>query len=949
MEFRLLGEPELRAGGQLFDLGTPRQQAVLAVLAVESPRPVAIETLVDRVWDDAPPVAARNVLYSHLSRIRRLLADAAARSPGLVARIERRHAGYALTVEPDRVDLHRFTRLVERGHDPLLPDDDRAGALAEALALWRGTPLAGVPGSWAEQVRGTWHQRRVDAVVRWGRIELRLGHPDRVITAGSALAAEYPLVEPIEVLLMRALHLAGRDAEAVDRYTATRQRLADELGTDPGPELRALHRAILRGEPPAPAVPERVVPAARTVTPPAQLPPDGYGFAGRDRELSQLDGLLAVAGAQPTALAIVTVSGTAGVGKTTLAVHWAHLVRDRFPDGQLHLNLRGFDPSGTPVAPAEAVRGFLDALGVPTERTPAGFEAQVGLYRSLLAGRRVLLLLDNARDAEQVRPLLPGAPGCLVVVTSRDELTGLIAEGARPLTLDLFDDDDARELLARRLGPERVAAEPEAVTRIVALCARLPLALAVLAARAATHPGFGLGVLADELGRARGGLDEFAGGDPATDARAVFSWSYLQLSPGAARMFRLLGLHPGPDIGTSAAASLAGLPVAPARALLAELARAHLVTQHTPGRYVCHDLLRAYANEQAHLVDPPDERRAALRRMLAHYVHSADVADRLLNPLRFDPPVLAAPPTGVTVDGPPDHGSALVWFDAERRVLLATLRQVTGFDVEVWQLAWMLRRFLSYQGHWQDSIDALSAALAAARRLDDSGRQAFAHCFLACAHVWFGRYETARVQFDTALELYRVAGDRIGEGNTHFHYSWMLDRQDRHPEALAHAERSFEAFRAVGHRAGQARALNAIGWFHTMQGRHAEALVYCRQALEIQGELDDRLAQAETWDSLGYAHMLLGQHDEAISCYRTAIELYQDFHYSYNRAHGHAALGDAHHAAGDLESAGAAWRVALDLLDGLGHPEAEAVRTKVEKLRAAGPSADEARANHPLD
>lgn len=294
--------------------------------------------------------------------------------------------------------------------------------------------------------------------------------------------------------------------------------------------------------------------------------------------------------------------------------------------------------------------------------------------------------------------------------------------------------------------------------------------------------------------------------------------------------------------------------------------------------------------------------------------------------------MLSVPPTGVTVDRLADHGAALAWFDAERPVLLAAIRQVTGFDVEVWQLAWMLRRFLAYQGHWQDSIDALSAALAAARRLDDPGRQAFAHCFLGCAHVWLGRHEAARTRFDAALELYRVAGDRIGEGNTHHHYSWMLDRQDRHEEALAHAEQGLDAFRAADHRAGQAKALNAVGWFHTMLGRHTDALGYCRQALRIQGELDDRLGQAETWDSLGHAYMRLGEHAEAISCYRSAIELYRDFHYSYNRAHGLAALGDAHHAAGDLDSAGAAWRAALDVLDGLGHPEADPVRTKLDKL-----------------
>lgn len=332
------------------------------------------------------------------------------------------------------------------------------------------------------------------------------------------------------------------------------------------------------------------------------------------------------------------VSGTAGVGKTSLAVRWAHRVRDELAGGQLYVNLRGFDPAGVPVAPAEAVRGFLDAFEVPMPRIPAGFEAQVGLCRSLLANQRVLMVLDNARDAEQVRRLLPGSPTCLVLVTSRDALVGLVAEGARPLTVDLLDSDEARELLVGRLGAGRLGAEPRAVDEIIGLCARLPLALAVVADRAATYPTFGLAALAGELRDARGSLDEFAGADPTTDSGAVFSWSYLQLSPSAARLFRLFGLHSGPDIGTRAAASLAALPAGQVRPLLAELARARLITEHSPGRYTCHDLLRAYASELAAVLDPELDRHAATRRLLTHYLHTTNDADRLLDPSRAEPP-----------------------------------------------------------------------------------------------------------------------------------------------------------------------------------------------------------------------------------------------------------------------------------------------------------------------
>jgi tetratricopeptide (TPR) repeat protein len=638
---------------------------------------------------------------------------------------------------------------------------------------------------------------------------------------------------------------------------------------------------------------------------------------------------------------IVTIDGTAGIGKTALAVHWSHRVADRFADGQLYVNLRGFDPTGSPVSPAEAVRGFLDAFEVPLERIPASVDAQVGLYRSLLANRRVLVVLDNARDADQVRPLLPGAPGCLVVVTSRNQLAGLVAAaGAHPLTLGLPTAAEARELLARRLGPDRVAAEPRAVDEIITLCARLPLALAIVAARAATHPGFGLAVLAGQLREARGGLDEFAGADQATDARAVFSWSYRQLSPAAARLFRLLGLHPGPDVAAPAAASLAGQPVGTVRPLLAELARAHLLAERVPGRYACHDLLRAYATEQAHLLDTDAERHAAMRRLLGHYLHTAYQADRLLNPHRDDPTALAALPPDIHPEQLADHGQALAWFHAEHPVLLTVIRQGAGFDADadVWQLAWALTRFLSYQALWHDSIDALgvNAALGAARRLGDPLRQAFAHRFLGCSYIRLGRYENARSHLQDALDLYRGAGDTVGAAHAHRHYSWMLERQADYRAALSHARQALDLFRDAGHEAGEARALNAIGWFHALLGDYPEALDFCQQALDLQERLGDRFGQAEILDSLGYAYHRLGRHARAVRCYRAAADLFREFDDRYNQARELTSLGDVHHASGDLGSAGTAWRHALDLLDPLGNPDADEVRAKLGMLTNEG-------------
>jgi DNA-binding SARP family transcriptional activator/tetratricopeptide (TPR) repeat protein len=950
MEFRLFGELEVLAAGRSLDVGTPRQQAVLAALIIDAGRPVPIETLIDRVWNDSPPAEARNVLYSHLSRIRQMLRQAATLGDEAAVRVERRHAGYVLDIDPDLVDLHRFERLVDRGRDVRRADAERVRALAEALGLWRGTPLAALAGDWAGQVRSSWHRRRLDAAVQWARAELRLGHPDVVINTLPDLVTDYPLAEPLEGLFMEALHAAGRDAEAIDRYATVRQRLADHLGTDPGPELRTLYQAILRGELPPGPPSDRTIATAPRVASPAQLPPDVYGFSGRDTELRQLDGLLPAtdtrspvvgtrgtpdgppAGAESTVV-ISAIHGTAGIGKTALAVHWAHRIAGRFGDGQLYVNLRGFDPTGSPVAATEAVRGFLDAFDVPPERIPATLEAQVGLYRSLLSGRRVLVVLDNARDAEQVRPLLPGARGCMAVVTSRNQLAGLIAAaGAHQMTLDLPTAAEARKLLAYRLGTNRVAAEPSAVNEIIALCARLPLALAVVATRAAMHPAFRLAVLAGELREAHGGLGEFAGPDPATDARAVFSWSYLQLSPAAARLFRLLGLHPGPDIATPAAASLAGLPITEVRPLLTELALAHLVA-HTPGRYACHDLLRAYASELAQTVDSDTDRGAALHRALSHYVHSADAADRLLNPHRDDSVTPPPIPLGVDPEHLTDHVQALAWFGAERPVLLAMLRQVAADDALVWQLAWTLIRFFAYQGHWHDSIDALNAALRAARRLADPLKEAFAHRFLGCTYIRLGRFDDSYVRLRNALDLYRGAGDIVGEAHAHRNYAWLLERQDRYREALAHSQRAFDLFQVADHRAGQARALNAIGWFHALLGRYEEAITYCQQALQLQRELGDRFGQAETWDSIGYAHQHLGRDALAVMCYETAAALYREFDDRYNEADTTASLGDAHHAAGNLASARDAWQHALDVFDLLGHPDALDVRTKLANSR----------------
>ncbi|MEU0791092.1 BTAD domain-containing putative transcriptional regulator [Amycolatopsis sp. NPDC005961] len=924
MEFLLFGEVQLRVAGQPLDVGTPRQQAVLAALAADAGRPVPIETLIDRVWGDDPPGEARNVVYSHLSRIRQVLTEVTELT-GTKTGVTRRSAGYVLEIDPGAVDLNRFARLVERGNDVRETDEDRAAALREALVVWRGPPLAGLQGDWADGVRAAWHRRRLDAAVHWGELELRLGRPDAVLAAMSDLAAEYPLAEPLEALLMRALHAAGRDAEAVDRYAVVRQRLADALGTDPGPELRALHEAILRGELPS-AAPAAAAPPSSS---PAQLPPDTPGFAGRESALRRLG---EVTGGPAPAARTVVLSGTAGVGKTTLAVHWAHSVARDFPDGQLYVNLRGFDPTGSPTTPAGAVRGFLEALDVPGERIPTTLDAQVGLYRTLLANRRVLIVLDNARDAGRVRPLLPGARACVVVVTSRDQLAGLVTEGAHPLVVDLLDDAEAHAVLRRRIGPERLAADPAAAAEIIGLCAHLPLALAVVAARAATYPAFSLAALAAQLRDARGGLDEFAGADPATDPRAVFSWSYLRLDPVAARLFRLLGLHHGPDIGTRAAASLAGLPAGRARVLLSELANAHLVAEHAPGRYTMHDLLRAYADELVHESDTAPERDSAVHRLLGHYAHTAYHADGFLDPRLEVPPALTPLPEGAEAERIVDRRRALTWFETEHRVLLQAVAVDAEFDARVWELAWALRRFLTMRGHWHDESDVLSAALSAARRLGDERKQAFAHLHLGGIHVRFGRQAEGAGDLRAALALYGAREDIVGQAYAHRQFAWLLDRQGEITGALTHAEQALELFRGAGHQAGQATALNAVGWFHTLLGKHTSAIEYCRQALDLQTLLGDLMGATQSWHSIGYAHKQLGDHAEAVACYEKALELVRRNGSVVTEARVLIELANLRRELGDVDAARSGWQQAHDILTRLAHPDADEVRKRLSEV-----------------
>ncbi|MEU8819078.1 BTAD domain-containing putative transcriptional regulator [Actinoplanes sp. NPDC048796] len=922
-EFGVLGVVEARITGQPVGLGHARQRSVLAALLVEVGRPVTVDQLIDRVWGAEAPQRAAGALYSYLSRLRTALADAG-------VGIERRPGGYALTADPEAVDLHRFRRLVALARGA---ESDRSAAeqITKALELWRGEPFAGLDTPWLSATRELLLGERFAAELDHHDVLLRLGRHGELLPSLTAAVAEHPLDERLAEQFMLTLYRCGRQADADEQYRRIRHSLAEELGSDPGPGLRRLHERILAADPTlGVAVSPVQVSAPRSV--PAQLPADVRAFTGRDSELAALDRTLAQGDEPP--LTVVLLSGTAGVGKSALAVRWAHRVREAFGDGQLYVNLRGYDCE-QPVAVGDALAGFLTALGVRGSEIPPGVDERAGRYRSELTGRRMLVLLDNASSVEQVRPLLPGSGSCLVLVTSRDALPGMVAiHGAERINLDLLPLADAVGLLRRLIG-DRVDREAPVAERLAAACARLPLALRIAAELAAARADVSLEELVGELSDHRMRLDLLDAGDPRAEVRAVFSWSYQNLPADAARVFRLLGLHPGETAQVEAVAALTGAAVGEARRLLGVLVRASLVQAARGGRYGMHDLLRAYAAELAAEHDPAPEREAALTRLFDHYLAGSVAAMATLYP--------AVP--GAAGDSEAARG----WIEAERPNLAAVCAYAAahGRHRLAVDLAGTLFRYLDAGGPVAEAVAVTSCAVSAALALGDHAAQARALSDLGRLHRRQGRLTESAGTYQRALALYAELDDPAAEAVVLRNLGSVHWRRGDYQRAADHYERAWTLYQRLGDDAGQADASVRLGLVDARLGDDAQATKRFQSALELAARTGDRFSEAYVLSLLARLSGDPAELDRAAAQLEQSLAVARQ---NEDRTAEAYVLTDlaAVYARGDRHAEAAAHlRRALVLHRRIGDraSEAEALNDLGQALRATGDMA-EARAHH---
>ncbi|MGA5702792.1 BTAD domain-containing putative transcriptional regulator [Peterkaempfera bronchialis] len=875
---------------------SPKGRLLLGALLLRANRPVSADALRSELWGERPPPTATASLHNHVARLRRLL------GPDGEDRLASTPAGYVLRVRPGELDADVFTGHLRRARAARLRQEwDTVGhETSAALSLWRGQPLADLPAlAGADPQIHHLTEARMQALEWRFDADLHRGRHDGLVPELAHWSAEQPLREAFHRQLMLALHRTDRRAEALDVYRRLRRALVDQLGVEPGPAIRQAHRDILADS--AEPQPEPGVPSAPPV--PAQLPADLVDFTGRGGQVEQVRALLTGRAGGGGAVVVSAVSGTGGIGKTALAVHAAHGLVEEFPDGQLYVDLRGVSPS--PPTSAEVLARFLRDLGVPEDAVPPGEDARAARFRTLTAGRRLLLVLDNARDAAQVRPLLPGDGRCGVLVTSRRRLPGLA--GAAHLHLDVLDDGDALAFFGAVVGPARAAAEPEATAAVLACCAGLPLAIRIAAARLAGRSSWPVSALAERLADERRRLDELRVDDIAV--RASFQVGYTSLpapSCGAdpSRAFRLLGLVQVPDLGLYAAAALLGLPPDDAEQTLELLVDACLLDSPSPGRYRLHDLLRVYAAERAAEEEDAEERREAVRRMARWCLGTLTAADEILLP-RFGRPGM--PPADP--DHPPlrfdSFDQALRWCESELATLLGAARAAAAHGLH--ELAWLLaalawRRYMAngrYEewhavneigmssalhlgdpvaqthllnsrgalawrtGRYDEAEQSLTAKLDIHRRLGDVTGEMVALGNLAVISEHRGRYTQSREQSRHALRLARSAGDRTTEGNALNNIGICEDRLGNHREALTQHHASLAIWRELGHGAGEAMARANVGAVHLHLREYAEALVHLREALPIARAAASRVNEAEILSDLGRTMIGLDRPEEA--------------------------------------------------------------------------------------
>jgi DNA-binding SARP family transcriptional activator/Tfp pilus assembly protein PilF len=878
VQVRLLGPVDVLVAGNARPVAGIRRKAVLAVLALAAGEIVSADRLIDIVWGGKALRSPANALQSNISYLRSVLGTGTA--------IVARPPGYLLDAP---TDLQAAESLVEKGRQTA-DQAEAASCFRAALALWRGKPLADVAGiEWLDAQTGRLDELRMRAVHGLVEARLDLGEHAQVVSELERLSAEYPFDEQVHGHLMLALYRSGRQADALAAYHRLRQALGDELGIDPGPALRDLEAAILRQDPSLEPAPRTVTVVAPAPPVPRELPVDVYAFSGREPELAELDRIL---GTDPP---IAVISGTGGVGKTGLAVHWAHREAERFPDGHLYLDLRGYH-SDEPLTADQALASLLGSLGASD--IPAELGARSARYRSLLAGRRMLLLLDNALNADQVRPLLPGTPACKTVVTSRDDLAGLVArDGARRLNLDPLAEAEAHDLLGTLIGA-RAAAEPVAAAALVGHCAGLPLMLRVAAELVASRRGVALRDLVAELATERQRLD--LGSDGSTALRAVFSWSERHLPPEAIRFFRLLGVHPGRDLDSAAAAALTGIQPDSARQLAERLGRAHLIERSGADRWTMHDLLRAYARDRAVEHIPEPDRVAALTRLYDWYLTRAATAVEELLPYRAG-----------------TSGAAKEWLDAERLNLVAAASTTNeALSGPALAIARTVARYLDIGYHNAEAFAIYRRAMDTAEGSGDQADLALATYELGRVHSRAGRLTEAIDHYERALDLFRQLGDVLGQARTYQAMGNSERNLARHDAALAHYRKARVLFRKLGHGSGEAgttagigrvrwvlghrrdamrdfsesaaryaelgdfmgqgRVLNDLGNLNEQQGRLTEAYEYHEHARRILHEVGDRAGEACSLIDIGRLRSKQDRHTEAFELYERALATFRE-------------------------------------------------------------------------